>query len=134
MALTERTKSQRTVPPQPVVTKVQARRRPSAVLPPWLVAAVLVLGLVLGTVGGYVAYQLSSDATARGRVADVARLQGQANAYVEAQEALARGRAADTARLQAQGDAFLQGQQALARGRAADTARLQAQADAYQAR
>jgi hypothetical protein len=77
MPLTERTERSQTTAPQrrPVVAKVLPPRRRRGVLSRWLVATVLTLGVLLGAVGGYVAYQASLDAPARGRVADVARLQ-----------------------------------------------------------
>jgi hypothetical protein len=72
----------------------------------------------------------AADRIARGRVAESARLQAQADASLGEQRAFVRGRAADAARLQAQADASLGEQRAFVRGRAADAARLQAQADA----
>jgi hypothetical protein len=122
----------------------QSWRRPSRKT---LVAtAVVTLGVLVGSAGGYVAYRTSPDPQERSRLsvesgsdrhlanlsneiqsrrsldAQSARWQAQADAYLAQQQAVERGRAADSARWQAQADAYLAQQQAVERGRAADTA------------
>ena len=95
------------------------------------VLAIITLGLVVGAAIGYGTYSITRDELDRGQIADAARWQGQANAYLKYQAALARGRAADAARLQAQANAYLSGERGLTRGQLADAARLQAQGDAF---
>jgi hypothetical protein len=97
------------------------------------VLATITLGLVVGAAIGYGTYSITRDELDRGQIADAARLQAQANAYLKYQAALARGRAADAARLQAQANAnaYLSGERGLTRGQLADAARLQAQGDAF---
>jgi hypothetical protein len=118
----------------PTQQKGRTLRRP--------IARVIVVSAVLSIIGGvligYLAYQASHDPLARGRSADTARWQGQADAYLNAKDATAaleRGRAAETARWQAQAAAYLTAERseraALERGRAADAERWQAQADAW---
>ena len=97
----------------------------------WKVATwVVACSAVVLAAGGYLAVHMSSDlATARGRAADSARLQGQADLSTTQQAATVRGRAADSARLQGQADLSTTQPAATVRGRAADSARLQGQAD-----
>jgi len=95
-AATPPTEVSPTRPPQP------GWRHPRRVL---VVAVVVALGILVGSTGGYLAYQASPDPWARGRAADAARLQAQADAYGAGRAAVERGRVADAARLQAQADA-----------------------------
>jgi hypothetical protein len=77
----------------------------------WTRVAVLgVVGLAMlgGGLGGYLASRPAEDGLARGRAADAARWQAQAEAYLQGEGAVARGRAADAARWQAQAEAYLQ--------------------------
>jgi hypothetical protein len=60
---------------------------------------------IAGGVTAYVAQQNEGD-IARGRTADIARLQGQADAYLS-ELATERGRAADAQRMQAYADWWL---------------------------
>jgi hypothetical protein len=79
------------------------RRRRWRKVATWVVAC----SAVVLAAGGYLAVHMSSDlATARGRAADSARLQGQADLYAVQQAATARARSADSARLQGQADAL----------------------------
>ena len=79
------------------------RRRRWRKVATWVAAC----SAVVLAAGGYLAVHMSSDlATARGRGADSARLQGQADLYAVQQAATARGRAADSARLQGQADLY----------------------------
>lgn len=50
-------------------------------------AVAVALAVMVGAVAGYVVYQAQEDPFARGRAADTARLQAQADAYFEAQAA-----------------------------------------------
>jgi hypothetical protein len=74
------------------------------------VVAVVASGLLIGVAGGsvtaYVAQREVAEDVARGRAADSARLQGQADAYLS-ELAIQRGRAADAQRLQAYADWWL---------------------------
>jgi hypothetical protein len=87
--------------PEPVAVPPTSRRK--------ALVAVVVGGLLLGIAGGgvgtYVAQQNTGD-IARGRAADIARLQGQADAYLS-ELATERGRAADAQRMQAYADWWL---------------------------
>ncbi len=87
-------------PTSPTPSARRRRRKVAA----WVVGC----GIVTGAAGGSVAvHEASEPAVAvRGRRADSARLQAQADAYL-AQQAIDRGRRAESARLQARADAYL---------------------------
>jgi hypothetical protein len=70
-----------------------------------VVASGLLLGIAGGSVTAHVAQQNEGD-IARGRAADIARLQSQADAYLS-ELATERGRAADARRTQAYADWWL---------------------------
>ncbi|HEX6208688.1 MAG TPA: hypothetical protein VF058_10080 [Actinomycetota bacterium] len=74
-----------------------------------LVLVTVVLALVAGGVGGYVAYLVSEDGLTRGRATDAARWEAMGDAHLRDQVALARGRAAEAARWQALADAIREG-------------------------
>ena len=61
-------------------------RRPSR----RVAAAAIAFGILVGAAAGYVAHRTSADALERGRAADGARLQAQADAYLAGQEAIGR--------------------------------------------
>ena len=71
-----------------------------------VVASGLLLGIAGGSVAAYVAQQGAAEDLARGRAADSARLQGQADTYLS-ELAVERGQAADSQRLQEQAEWWL---------------------------
>jgi hypothetical protein len=100
MSLTEVQAQPETPEPQSPESTQAKRRR----LPKKLLVGAIALGVCIGTAGGYVASQPSStDPVERGRIADSARLQAQADAYL-AQRQRYGGMSADAAAHWSQSD------------------------------
>jgi ABC-type lipoprotein release transport system permease subunit len=115
----ERTTIERPIPVTPVEPRAPRRRT---------VTLVVVVGLLLALVAGVMIWlAVASTGFTRGQLADIARLEGQAELYE--QQALERGREADIARWVAQAERHEQVRQA--RVNEAATARLEGLADEY---
>ncbi|HET6687458.1 MAG TPA: hypothetical protein VFH02_13145, partial [Jiangellaceae bacterium] len=120
MTITEHPKPLPEAAPSPTVTApTGGAHAPSSKRSRKIAVLAVALGIIIGTAAGLVAYHASPDPLERGRAADGARWQAQADAYQAQRQALERSQAADGARWQAQADAYQAQRQALERSQAA---------------